>query len=78
MLKQFKYTKVNGDVSYRTVYPLRVVEDKLLSIDMSEMSDEERTKAIAVLDEIHKAYVKAISDAGFSDNYRYFFLDKMS
>lgn len=78
MLKQFKYTKANGDESYRTVYPIRVVDDKLLSIDMSGFTDKERADSIAELDEIHKAYVKAIADAGYAGNYRMFFLGQMS
>jgi len=78
MLKHFKYTKENGDVSDRVVYPLRVVDDKLLSIDMTKMSDIERAESILVLDAIHKQYVKAVADAGFSQNYRYFFMDQMT
>jgi len=78
MLKHFKYTKENGDESMRVVYPLRIVDDKLLSIDMSGMTDVERAEAIVVLDAIHKQYVKAVADAGFSSQYRYFFMEQMS
>ena len=78
MLKHFKYTKDNGDESNRVVYPLRNIDDKLLSIDMSDMNDKERQEAIAVLDVIHKQYVKAVADAGFAARYRYFFLGQMS
>lgn len=79
MLKQFKYTKQpSGDISYRTVYPLRNVDNKLLSIDMSDMSDAERAEAIETLDAIHKRYVAEVSEAGFDNRYRYFFLDQMS
>lgn len=77
MLKHFTYTKANGETSRRVVYPLRNVDDKLLSIDMTSMTDAERADAIVVLDAIHKAYVKAVADAGFAENYRFFFLDQM-
>lgn len=78
MLKHFKYTKESGEESTRVVYPLRIVEDKLLSIDLSQYSDEERKDAIVILDAIHKQYIKAIKDAGFGSNFRYFFMDQMS
>ena len=78
MLKHFKYTKESGEESNRVVYPLRVVDDKLLSIDMSGMTDAERQDAIIILDAIHKQYVKAVADAGFADRYRYFFMEQMT
>ena len=77
MLKHFEYTKENGDESHRVVYPLRNVDDKLLSVDMSDMTDKERQDAITTLDAINKQYVKAVADAGFAGRYRYFFLDQM-
>ena len=78
MLKHFKYTKENGDESNRVVYPLRLVDDKLLSIDVSDMTDAERQESIVVLDAIHKQYVKAVADAGFASRYRYFFVEQIS
>lgn len=77
-LKQFKYTKQpSGEVSNRTVYPLHLVDDKLLSIDVSQMTDAERLDVQIALDAIHKQYIQAINDAGLSSNFRYFFLDQM-
>ena len=76
-LKTFKYTKVSGEVSYRTVYPIYNVDDKLLSIDLSDKTDQERIEATYILDAIHKQYLAAIRDAGFAKNYRYFFLEQM-
>ena len=79
MLKTFKYTKVpSGEVSTRVVYPMHIVEDKMLSIDVSKLSDDERQDATITLDAIHKQYIQAIKDAGFGSNFRYFFLDQMS
>jgi hypothetical protein len=78
MLKNFKYTKENGDVSLRVVYPMHIVDDKMLSIDVSQMNDAERHEATIALDAIHKQYIQAIKDAGFGSNFRYFFLEQMS
>jgi hypothetical protein len=77
MLKTFKYTKENGEVSTRVVYPMHLVDDKMLSIDVSKLSDEARQDAKVVLDAIHKQYIQSIKDAGFGSNFRYFFLEQM-
>jgi hypothetical protein len=77
--KSFKYTKQpSGEESYRTVYPMHLVDDKLLSIDVSELTDEERVEALIILDAIHKQYIQSIKDAGFGSKFRYFFLDQIS
>lgn len=78
-LKSFKYTKQpSGEESFRVVYPLRLVDDKLMAIDISDLGDDERKEVELVLDAIHKQYIQAIKDAGLSNRYRYFFLDQMS
>jgi len=78
-LKHFTYTKQpSGEVSNRVVYPLHLVDDKMLSIDVTELSDKEREEAIVVLNAIHKKYIADIKAAGFGSNFRYFFLDQMS
>ena len=78
-LKSFKYTKQpSGDESYRTVYPMHLVDDKLLCIDLSDMDDGERHEANITLDAIHKRYIQMIKDAGFSSQFRTFFLEQMS
>jgi hypothetical protein len=79
MLKTFKYTKLpSGEVSTRVVYPMHLVDDKMLSIDVSKLSDAERQEAKVVLDAIHKQYIQSIKDAGFGSDFRYFFLEQMS
>ena len=83
MLKQFKYTKDNGEASYRVVYPLTVLEAnstdaKLQALDLSDMSDDEKNKAEEVLNDIHREYLDAIYAAGFSSNFRSFFLRGIS
>jgi hypothetical protein len=78
MLKTFKYTKLpSGEVSTRVVYPMHIVDDKMLSIDVSKLSDDERHEATITLDAIHKQYIQSIKDAGFGSNFRYFFLEQM-
>lgn len=78
-LKSFKYTKQpSGEVSNRVVYPIGLVDDKMLSIDLSDLSDEERLDNIAILDGIHKQYLAMMKEAGFASRYRYFFLEQMS
>ena len=78
MLKYFKYTKENGEKSERVVYPLHLVDDKMLSIDLTPFSDAERIEKANILDAIYKEYLKMIRDAGFGDRYRMFFLEQMS
>lgn len=75
MIKHFIYTKKSGDRSNRVVYPLHMVEDKVLAIDLSEFNDEQRIEAERILDKIHRDYLDEIYAAGFADNFRSFFLD---
>ena len=78
MSQLFKYTKESGEVSTRVVYPLKIIDnDKLLAIDMSGMTDEERKETEVILDAIHKQYLQSIKDAGFGSYYRSFFLEQM-
>ena len=78
MLKTFKYTKANGDVSIRQVYQLSLVDDKLLCADLTEFDAEETQDYEAILDSIHNEYIQAIKDAGLGSTFRTFFLEKMS
>ena len=79
MLKSFKYTKQpSGETSHRVVYPVQLVDDKMLSIDLTDLSDEERAEKVYILDAIRKKYIAAMKDAGFGSRYRYFFLEQMS
>ena len=79
MSQTFKYTKEGGEVSTRVVFPLHIIQnDKLLAIDMSKMSDDERHESEIVLNAIHQQYLKSVKDAGFASYYRSFFLEQMS
>lgn len=78
MLKHFTYTKANGEVSTRTVYPIGVVDDKLFSIDLSDLDDTERLYTERLLDQVHKQYIEGIKETVGDSRFRYFFFDKMS
>ena len=78
MLKTFTYTKASGEKSARTVYPIGVVDDKMLSIDLSDLDDVGRKDYMDKLEEAHKAYIQAIKDAVGSSRFRYFFFEGMS
>jgi len=75
---EFKYTKANGEVSERTVFPLRIIGDKMLALDVSQLDEVEREEAFYSLEAIHEQYLEAIRRAGFGSLYRSFFLDKIS
>ena len=82
-MKRFKYTKDNGEVSDRVVYPVGVVDFgtdkvKLHALDLSKYTPEEREEKEIILNAIHKQYLQAIYDAGFASDYRYFFLRGIS
>lgn len=77
MLKTFTYTKANGEVSTRTIYPLVLNDDKIMGIDVSSMDDKERLETVTVLDDIRREYLNAMYAAGFGDKFRQFFIDKM-
>ena len=83
MLKHFRYTKDNHEVSDRVVYPLSVidfgsVDVKLQAIDLSGMDSEERSEASAALDDIHRNYLNALYEAGFGKYFKSFFLRGIS
>ena len=79
MLKTFKYTKANGDMSIRQVYTLNLSgDDKLLCVDLTEFDIEETEQYVGLLDEIHKNYLDAIKEVGLGSTFRTFFLERMS
>ena len=78
MIKTFKYTKENGNVSNRTVYPLGIVEDKLFCVDLSEFSVEEQQDYEVILDALHKNYIEAVKEVGLGSAFRLFFTEGIS
>lgn len=77
MLKSFKYTKVNGEVSYRLVYPIGVNDDKLMAIDLSDYDPNEQVLAEEKLNALRKEYINKLYEEGFRANFRQFFFEKM-
>lgn len=78
VLKTFTYTKENGEKSVRTVYPIGVVDDKLFSIDLSDLNDIDREEAKMLLEAVHKQYIEGIKEAVGSSRFRYFFFEGIS
>ena len=78
VLKSFKYTKKSGDVSYRTVYPIGVQNDKLFTIDVTDLDDVTQHDIAARLDEVHKRYIEDIEGVVGTDRYRLFFFEGIS
>mgnify|MGYP001818456035 CR=1 FL=1 len=82
MINHIKYTKANGDVSTRVIYPVGVLDAgkdnvKIQAIDLTQMTDEEREGAEVVLNAIRKTAVQAINEAGLSDRWRSFFFKQI-
>ena len=78
MLKTFKYTKANGDMSIRQVYQLNIVDgDKLLCADLTEFDADETQDYETILDSIHAEYIQAIKDAGLGSTFRTFLIDRI-
>jgi hypothetical protein len=75
MLKSFKYTKANGNISHRTVYPIGVQDDKLFTIDLTDLEDAERHIVASQLEEVHKRYIADIVEVVGSDRFRLFFFE---
>jgi hypothetical protein len=82
MISHIKYTKADGDVSHRVIYPIGVLDTgkdnvKIQAIDLSSLTDKERTEAEIVLNAIRKSAWQAVYDAGFSDKIRSFFFKQI-
>ena len=75
LVKNFKYTKANGDVSYRTVYPIGVQDDKLFAIDLTDMDEHNKHVVAQRLEEVHKRYIADIVEEVGSDRFRLFFFE---
>ena len=78
MLKSFTYTKGSGEKSTRTVYPIGVVDDKLFSIDLTDLDDTERQYYAKLLDAVHKEYIEGIKEVVGDTRFRYFFFEGIS
>lgn len=79
MIKHFMYKKKDDSVSERYAHPLGVAEDnkKLLAIDLTEFTEEERKEYEEILNSIHRQYLDAIKEVGLGNNFRYFFINEI-
>ena len=77
MIKHFIYTKKDNSVSERYVHQISAVDDKMLTIDLTEFDVDEREEYEDILNHIHAQYIQAIKEVGLGEQFRYFFLDKV-
>ena len=71
-VKEFTYTKANGDVSERVVFTLNPVSDMLFGLDLTEFSEDEREEYIDQLVALDNLIKGAIIDMGLNSQYRNF------
>lgn len=78
-MKHFMYKKKDNSVSERYAIPIGVAEDnrKLLAIDLTEFSPEEREEYEHIMSTLHKQYLAAIKEVGLENNFRYFFINEI-
>lgn len=73
MLKHFKYTKSDGATSERWVYQLHAPSDKLMGLDLTEFSEDEREEYLEKLELLFEDVKDAIKEMGLGGQYRQFF-----
>ena len=81
-IKEFTYTKPNGDVSQRTVIELVTPTDSIEGIDVSELDVETYGEFIVQLkvleDEIYARRMALYADFDLGHNYRRFLPSRMT
>lgn len=78
MIKHFKYLKPDSEnISSRVVWEIHPASDKMLAIDLSEFSEEERDYYIEQLTAIYQVLKEDIKQLGLNSNYRYFKKERM-
>ena len=71
-VREFVYTKANGDTSERVVFTLNPVSEMLFGIDLTEFSEDDRILYIDALEELDTLISGAIIDLGLNSQYRNF------
>ena len=71
-MKEFDYTDAKGKHTHRVVYELSPVSDKMLAIDLTEFSEEERNFYAEQLENLHAVMKEEIKQLGLGNNYRFF------
>lgn len=77
MVKHFKYMKPEGEISSRIAWEIHPASDKMLAIDLSEFSEEDRNYYIEQLNDLYTCLKEDIKQLGLSSNYRYFKKERM-
>ena len=81
-IKEFTYTKPNGDVSQRTLVELVTPTDSIEGIDVSELDVETYGEFIVKLkaleDEIYNRRMELYADFDLGHNYRRFLPSRMT
>ncbi len=81
-IKEFTYTKANGDVSQRTLVELVTPTDSIEGIDVSELDTETYGEFIVQLkqleDEIYTRRMALYADFDLAHNYRKFLPARMT
>lgn len=72
MIKTFDYIKKTGEVSNRCVWVISPPSDKMLAIDLSEYSEEDKNYYIEQLTDLFYVLKEDIKQLGLESNYRYF------
>lgn len=71
-VKHFIYTKANGDVSERAVWPINTPSNMLFGLDLSEFDQEDREQYVQSLIELEHDYMDAIYELGLGSQFRNF------
>lgn len=81
-IKEFTYTKPNGDVSQRTLVELVTPTDSIEGIDVSELDMDRYAEFISKLkaleDEIYNRRMELYADFDLGHNYRRFLPSRMT
>ena len=71
-VREFVYTKANGDTSERVVFTLNPVSDMLFGLDLTEFSEDEREDYVSSLELLDDVIKGLIIDMGLNSQYRNF------
>lgn len=81
-IKEFTYTKPNGDVSQRTLVELVTPTEHIEGIDVSELEMDDYAEFVKQLkqleDEIYNRRMQLYADFDLGNNYRRFLPSRMT
>lgn len=77
-IKEFTYTDKKGKVTNRVTYTIHPASPKMLALDLTEYSIEERNILIAKLQEADDVYKGSLENLGLGSQYRFFIKENMN